>query len=82
MIPMCARSVTAKLPAMAKKSFTALAVLALTLVVPATAADAATSPLPEPTGPYAVGTTELHLVDPAREGEPFDGFFFVLFETN
>jgi hypothetical protein len=70
MIPMRARSVTAKLRAMAKKSFTtgvlAALVLALTLAVPA-AADAATSPLPEPAGPYAVGTTELHLVDPARE---------------
>jgi hypothetical protein len=53
---------------MRKKTLSAAAVaaLALTLAVPP-AADAASSPLPAPTGPYAVGTTELHLVDPARE---------------
>ena len=45
-------------------------VASLALLGNATTANAAEGlrpRLPEPTGPYAIGTTELHLVDPARQ---------------
>src|SRR3954462_3316388 len=45
-------------------------------LAPATATQARTEPvvltLPGPTGPYPVGTTELHLVDPDRT-DPWTG---------
>lgn len=44
-----------------------LLVTSLAIAAPDAASAAPSSRLPAPTGPYSVGTTELHLVDSARE---------------
>ena len=55
------------------KSFAALIVAFVVLLATAEPASAATRlVLPEPSGPFPVGETELHLVDPARD-DPWVG---------